>query len=198
MPTGDAGKIRFAPSGAIYIAPTGGALVLPDEVGDGETAPTGYKALGYVSENGVTLTPSIATTPLPAWQSAAPVLYNVESAAFQVQATLLETSKLVTETFFGAPWVEVMEDVAGVPTSTGVYKLNLASNPELAEFSLVVDWKQKGHLWRVVIERGMVNERGAITLQRTQPGQYELTIDAMDNAGNLAYVLTNEAMTDTP
>lgn len=190
----DAGKIRFAPSGAIYIAPTGGSLVLPDEVGDGATAPTGYKALGYVSENGVTLTPSIQTTPLPAWQSAAPVLYNVESAAFQVQAVLLESSKLVTETFFGASWVEVMEDVAGVPTATGTYKLDLSSTPELQEFSLVVDWKQGTNLWRAVIKRGMVNERGAITLQRTQPGQYELTIDAMDSSGTLGYILTNEDM----
>lgn len=190
----DASKIRFAPSGAIFIAPTGGTLVLPTEVGDGETAPTGYKALGYVSENGVTLTPSIQTTPLPAWQSAAPVLYNVEGASFQVQATLLESSKLVTETFFGAAWSEVMEDEGGTPTATGVYRLDLDSTPELQEFSLVVDWKQKDHNWRVVITRGMINERGAITLQRTQPGQYELTIDAMDASGKLAYVLTDENM----
>lgn len=194
----DAGKIRFAPSGAIYIAPTGGSLVLPEEVGDGSTAPAGYKALGYVSENGVTLTPAIQTTPLNAWQSAAPVLYNVEGASFQIQATLLETSKLVTETFFGASWVEVVEDVAGVPTPTGTYQLDLVSTPELQEFSLVVDWKQKTNLWRAVIKRGMVNERGAITLQRTTPGQYELTIDAMDSEGKLGYLLTNEAMTDTP
>ncbi|MFD5069140.1 hypothetical protein ACFWNC_14580 [Streptomyces sp. NPDC058369] len=190
----DAGKIRFAPSGAISIAPVGSSLVLPTEVGDGETAPTGYKTLGYVSENGVTLTPSIQTTPLPAWQSAAPVLYNVEGATFQVQATLLETSKLVTETFFGAEWEEVMEDVGGTPTATGVYRLNLASTPELKEFSLVVDWKQKDNHWRAVIKRGMINERGAITLQRTQPGQYELTIDAMDADGQLAYLLTDEDM----
>jgi hypothetical protein len=196
MPSGNAEKIRFAPDGMLYIAPTGGGLVLPTDVGDGVTAPAGYKALGYVSENGVTLTPTITTTPLPAWQSAAPVLYNVDAAAFQLQATLLEASKLVTETFFGTTWSEVMEDVGGTPTPTGEYRLDLSSLPDLAEFSLVCDWNYKGNLWRAVIERAMVAERGAITLQRTQSQQFELTIDAMDASGSLGYILTTEDMVD--
>lgn len=194
MPSGNADKIRFAPDGMVYLAPVGGSLVLPTEVGDGATAPAGFKALGYVSENGVTLTPTITTTPLPAWQSAAPVLYNVDSAAFQMQATLLEASKLVTETFFGAEWEEVMEDVDGTPTPTGEYKLELSSLPELKEFAIVVDWRHGDHLWRVVMERSMVAERGAITLQRTQSQQFELTIDAMDSAGKLGAVYTTEDM----
>jgi len=194
MPSGNAEKIRFAPDGMIYIAPVSPTLVLPTEVGDGQTPPDGYSALGYVSENGVTLTPSIQTTPLPAWQAAAPVLYNVDSAAFQLQATLLEASKLVTETFFGAEWEEVMEDVGGTPTPTGEFRLNLSSLPELREFSIVVDWKYKDNLWRCVINRAMVAERGAITLQRTQSQQFELTIDAMDSSGSLGYVLTTEDM----
>jgi hypothetical protein len=198
MPSGDAKKIRFAPDGMIYIAPVGGALVIPAEVGDGVTAPEGFKAMGYVSENGVTMTPTITTTPLPAWQSAAPVLYNVDSAAFQMQATLLEASKLVTETFFGATWSEVMEDVGGTPTPTGTYKLDLSSVPELKEFAVVVDWNHNDNLWRVVMERSMVAERGAITLQRTQSQQFELTIDAMDSAGKLGSVYTTEDMSDTP
>jgi hypothetical protein len=198
MPSGNAEKIRFAPDGMIYLAPVGGSLVLPTDVGDGVTPPAGFKALGYVSENGVTMTPSITTTPLPAWQSAAPVLYNVDSASFQLSATLLEASKLVTETFFGAEWEEVMEDVGGTPTPTGEYKLNLSSLPELKEFAIVVDWKYKTNLWRAVLSRSMVAERGAITLQRTQAQQFELTIDAMDSDGSLGYVLTTENMGDTP
>lgn len=196
MPSGNADKIRFAPDGMLYIAPTGGSLVLPTDVGDGVTAPAGFKALGYVSENGVTLTPSIQTTPLAAWQSAAPVLYNVDSASFQLQATLMEASKLVTETFFGATWSETMEDVGGTPTPTGEYRLDLSSLPDLNEFALVCDWKYKENLWRAVISRAMVAERGAITLQRTQSQQFELTIDAMDASGSLGYILTTEDMVD--
>ncbi|WP_371665982.1 hypothetical protein OG306_33175 [Streptomyces sp. NBC_01241] len=198
MPSGNAENIRFAPDGMLYIAPAGAGLVLPTDTGDGVTPPAGFKALGYVSENGVTLTPSITTTPLPAWQSAAPVLYNVDAASFQLSATLLEASKLVTETFFGAEWVESVEDVAGSPTPTGEYRLDLSSLPDMKEFALVCDWKYKGHLWRAVINRAMVAERGAITLQRTQSQQFELTIDAMDASGKLGYILTTEDMGTTP
>ncbi|MCX4554135.1 hypothetical protein [Streptomyces sp. NBC_01500] len=192
MPAGDAQKIRFAPDGAIYLAPTGGGLVLPTDVGDGATPPTGYKALGYVSDAGVTITPAIQTTPLNAWQSAAPVLYNVDSASFQLSATLIEANKLVTENFFGATWTEVM-DQSSQPT--GDYRLDLSTTPDLQEFSVVVDWKYKTNLWRAVVGRAMVTERGAITLQRTQNQSYELTINAMDNSGSLGYILTNESMT---
>lgn len=189
----DAGKIRFAPDGMLYLAPVGTGLVLPTEVGDGEEAPDGFKALGYANENGVTITPSITTTPLTAWQSAVPVLYNVDAAAFQVQATLLEASKVVTETFFGAEWVEVVDEL---DEPTGDYRLDLSSTPDLKEFALVVDWQYKTHLWRAVVGRAMIAERGAITLQRTQSQAFELTIDALDNSGQLGYMLTNENMTD--
>ncbi|MEU0952793.1 hypothetical protein ABZ353_10685 [Streptomyces niveus] len=144
------------------------------------------------------MTPTITTTPLPAWQSAAPVLYNVDSAAFQLQATLLEASKLVTESFFGTEWEEVMEDVSGTPTPTGEYRLNLSSLPDLKEFALVCDWNYKGNLWRAVLQRSMVSERGAITLQRTQAQNFQLTWDAMDASGSLGYVLTSEDMSVTP
>jgi len=189
MPNAD--MIRFAPDGMLYIAPAGGSLTLPTDVGDGSTPPAGYKAVGYVTEDGVTITPTIQTTPLSAWQSAVPVLYHVDSATFQIQATLLEASKLVTENFFGASWVAVNDEEG---SQTGQYRLDLSSVPELNELSLVVDWSYKGNLWRAVIGRAMVSERGAITLQRTQAQTFQLTFDAMDLGGSLGYILTNEDM----
>ncbi|MGW0876671.1 phage tail tube protein [Streptomyces sp. NPDC002740] len=195
----DASKIRFAPNGGLFIAPapTGGtgSTVLPDDVGDGgKTAPAGYKSFGYVDESGVTITPSIETDPVSAWQSAVPVLYNVKGASFQIKATLLETSKLTTEQFYGASWVEVMSDDV-TPEPTGIYRLDLSSTPELSELSIVVDWAQKGKNYRTVVPRAMISDRGGITLQRTEAQKYELTIDALDYNGGLGYVLTDEVMT---
>ncbi|MDX3206065.1 hypothetical protein ACKI1K_14980 [Streptomyces scabiei] len=195
----DASKIRFAPNGGLFMAPspTGGvgSTVLPDDVGDGgKTAPAGYKSFGYVDESGVTITPSIETDPVNAWQSAVPVLYNVKGASFQIKATLLETSKLTTEQFYGASWVEVMTDDP-TPEPTGIYRLDLSSTPELSELSIVVDWAQKGKNYRTVVPRAMISDRGGITLQRTEAQKYELTIDALDYNGGLGYVLTDEVMT---
>ncbi|MFJ2187826.1 hypothetical protein ACIOJE_07640 [Kitasatospora sp. NPDC087861] len=194
----DAQKIRFAPNGGLHIAPapTGrpGGTQLPVDVGDGKTPPTGYKSLGYVDEGGVTITPSIETDPINAWQSATPVLYVVKSASIQIKATLIETNNLTTELFWGAPWI-ALKDKDG--KETGTYRLDLSSTPDLQEVTVVTDWAQRGVLYRCVIPRAMISDRGAITLQRKEAQRYELTISALDTAGNLGYVLTNDDIKGT-
>ncbi len=62
----DPKKIRFAPGGALYIAPApveggSGGTAVPTGLGTPDTPPAGYKALGYADESGVTLTPAIET-----------------------------------------------------------------------------------------------------------------------------------------
>ncbi|MFE5542775.1 hypothetical protein ACFQ71_03035 [Streptomyces sp. NPDC056534] len=189
----DAGKIRFAPNGSLYVAPapTGGVggTVLPTAVGNG-AAPAGFADFGYVNESGVTITPTVNTDPVNVWQSAVPVLYNVNSASFSVKATFSEVSKITTELFYGAEWVEV-KNAQNEPT--GDYRLDLSSVPELTEISLVVDWSDKGKRYRCVVPRAMISDRGAITLQRTASQEFELTFEALDYQGSLGYVLTNDS-----
>lgn len=196
----DAKKIRFAPNGSIYIAPApvegGVGTTPPTALGNAGTAPTGYKALGYVDPAGVTLTPSVETQPVEAWQSAAPVLYNVTKASFSIKATLQETNELTTELFWGSQWVEVMT-TGQTPVGTGVFRLDLSSTPDFKEISLVVDWNQGAIRYRCVIPRAMVSDRGAIQLSRTENGKYELTMEALDFAGTLGYVLTNDDILST-
>ncbi|WP_326827428.1 phage tail tube protein [Streptomyces sp. NBC_01751] len=191
MANNDASKIRFAPKGAVYIAPAVGAT-LPDEVGDGKTPPTGYKSLGYVTDAGVVITPTITSDPVNVWQSAVPVLFNVSAATFTVSATFAETNISTTELFWGASWVPVTPQGGG---AADTWRLDLTSTPDLQEISLVVDWGQGDHLSRVVIPRSMIQERGAITLVRNAAQEYQLTIDALDSDGVLGYVLTNQDMT---
>lgn len=190
----DASKIRFAPKGAVYIAPAVGAT-LPSVVGDGNTAPAGYKSLGYVTDAGVVITPTVTADPVNAWQSAVPVLFNVSAASFTVAATFVETSINTTELFWGASWVPVTPQGGGTPDT---WRLDLSSTPDLQEISLVVDWGQGSHLNRVVIPRSMIQDRGAITLVRNAAQEYQLTIDALDSNGTLGYVLTNQDMTTAP
>jgi hypothetical protein len=186
----DTTKIRFAPSGYVYMAPAVG-VTLPTDVGDGTTPPAGYTTLGYVSDAGVTITPQVNTNPVNVWQSAVPVLYNVDSATFSISATFAETNISTTELFYGANWAPVL-DGGGNPT--GSYRLDISSSPTLQEISLVVDWSQNGIHNRVVIPRAMIQDRGAITLVRTAAQEYQLTIEALDSNGSLGYVLTNQAM----
>ncbi|MGW6597908.1 phage tail tube protein [Streptomyces sp. NPDC055036] len=195
----DSGKIRFAPNGTIYIAPAAvdgtTGTVPPVAVGDGLTAPTGYNSLGYVNEGGVTLTPAITTEPVTAWQSAVPVLYNVTAASFSINAILIETNERTTELFWGSSWTEI---TGAEGTPTGEYRLDLSANPDFQDISIVVDWSEGAIRYRCVIPRAMISERGAIQLNRTANGQYELTMQALDYNGLLGYVMTNDDIIDTP
>ncbi|MFJ9234382.1 hypothetical protein ACIRJ3_05280 [Streptomyces anulatus] len=194
MANNDPTKIRFAPKGAVYLAPAVGAT-LPTAVGDGKTAPTGYKSLGYVSDAGVVITPTVTADPVTVWQSAVPVLFNVSAATFTVSATFAESNVNTTELFWGASWVAVTPEGGG---TANTWRLDLSSTPELQEISLVVDWGQGDVLNRVVIPRSMIQDRGAITLVRNAAQEYQLTIDALDSDGTLGYVLTNQDMSTAP
>ncbi|ARZ66911.1 hypothetical protein SMD11_1250 [Streptomyces albireticuli] len=187
--TGNAQRIRFAPNGALYIAP---APKVGDSLGAGTVLPTGldklgppYKNVGFIDEGGVTITPEISTDPVKVWQSSVPVLYNTKESSFKIKATLMETSRLTTELFFGAKWVESKE-------TPGLFRLDLKSTPELTEIALVVDWSQSKTQYRCVIGRAMISDRGAIQLQRAENGKFELTIEALDYNGSLGYLLTND------
>ncbi|WP_344024030.1 hypothetical protein [Streptomyces luteireticuli] len=142
----------------------------------------------------MTITPEISSDPVKVWQSAVPVLFNVKESSFKVKANFLETNLNTTELFFGAKWEKATEKDGngGWKEVPGTYRLNLSSTPQLEEISLVVDWGQGSTRYRAVIERAMVADRGAIQLQRSEAGKFELTIDALDSSGRLGYVLTND------
>ncbi|WP_370422499.1 hypothetical protein AB8O64_29825 [Streptomyces sp. QH1-20] len=200
-PTGNSGnakKIRFAPQGEIYVADADKVSTLPRDCTP-MASNSEFKALGYVDEGGVTITPSIETDPVNVWQSAVPVLYNVKSASFQIKATLMETNELTTQLFFGAKWVPATAE-DGVTPIPGTWRLDLKSTPELSEIAIVVDWSQtvdsKPVRYRCVIGRAMISDRGAIQLQRAENGKFELTIDALDHSGSLGYVLTDDKVKD--
>lgn len=186
----DATQIRFAPKGKLSVH--FGALptaALPKTV-DEDLASHGFIELGYTSEDGTEITPKIETEELSVWQSSVPVLRYVKSAAFQIKATLMQVNASTTQLFYGAEWVKV------TPTKPGArdqYRLDLASNPDLAEISLVVDWSDDAASYRAVVGRAMVSDRGSISLTRTKNQGLEITVDALDSDGSLGYFLTDDS-----
>ncbi|MEU7189118.1 hypothetical protein [Streptomyces sp. NPDC045369] len=187
----DAKQIRFAPNGALYVH--FGALpnaALPQSV-DEDLESAGFIPLGYTSEDGTEITPKIETEELSVWQASVPVLRYVKSAAFQVKATLMQVNINTSRLFYGAEWKKVT--VTGKDGKTrDQYRLDIKSNPDLAEVSFVVEWSDNTAHYRAVIGRAMVSDRGSISLTRTKNQSYELTLDALDSDGTLGYLLTDD------
>lgn len=179
----DGTEIRIAQvNGAVYVAPVG------------TTAPTtatsaldpAFTHLGYVTEDGVTITPTVDLNPIMAWQSAAPVAYGLNEASFEFSFTLMQTNRDVTsQYFFGQSWVM---------GPSGLATLDIPSNPSIADLTvaLVVEYEDSaGDHLRYYVERALCTERQEITLTRSDPVVYGLTYVGLDTNGTLGRILTD-------
>jgi len=173
--------IRFASNGSIYVAPT--ATAAPTDVAT--DLPATWKKLGYVSDAGVSITPSVTTQAINAWQSATPVKYLVTAATFQMAFTLLQFDKEGTELFFGGSFTS---------NATSEYKLDIDSNPDLVETSMVIEWNDSTVENRLYVPLAQVSGREALTLVRTGATSLGLTFDALDSGGKLGTLFTSASM----
>lgn len=178
----DSTQIRLAPSGHIWIAP--GGTLCPQDV---TTAMTTYSAqwaeLGYLSEDGVSVTPSYDTSGLKAWQTPVDVKEVLSSVGLTAKIQMLQINKDTTaQYFFGAAWT----------TDGPVGKLTISSNPSLAERAMVVEWTDDlGFISRFVMPRGFLTDRDSMQLQRTEATALGVTFQCLDSNGVLAYLLSN-------
>lgn len=202
------GKINFAPQARILLADASALIPadLPEDVTTViKTTGVGakFKELGYTSADGIELTPKVETDPIEVHQSAVPVKYVVKSASAQLKFTMMQWDMDTVEFYFGNSWVQIDDT-----DPTLGYRLDLDSTPNLEEKCLVLEWGTytevvdgvdatllvvTGTKSRLVISRGMVSDKDALKLTRTDAQQLGVTFDALDNgAGKLGYVLTNE------
>ena len=172
----DSGNVRLAPSGHIYIADFG--TTLPTSTTD--TLDAAFKELGYTSDDGVSVTPSVDTSGIKAWQSAVDVKTVITGVGLDVKFSMIEVTQDSTANyFFGSSW----------SNSLGEGLLAFSSNPSLAERSVVLDWLDDlGYDTRLVLDRGIITDRDAMQLQRTQATALGVTFHVLDNSGTLGRI----------
>lgn len=91
-----AGAVRVGVTGAVYMAPTGTAL--PTSIAGSLNA--AFVDVGYLSEDGITLSNSVETTDLTAWQNAAVVRKIQTSHELSAAFSMLETNANSLELYF--------------------------------------------------------------------------------------------------
>lgn len=162
--------------GAIYVAPAGSTLPT-----DTTTAlDAAFKALGYVSEDGLVNGNETDSADIKAWGGDI-VLSVMASKRDTFSLTLIESLNLdVLKTVYGAA------NVSGA-LSTGVAVS--VNNTAPAEMCWVVEVVMRGGVAkRIVIPAGTISELGDITYKDDEAIGYEITITAAPDAnGNTHY-----------
>lgn len=162
--------------GAVYSAPLG--TELPKDA----TTPLNeaFKALGYISDDGLSNTNSPDSDSVKAW------------GGDTVLTTQTEKKDTFSYTLIEALNVDVLKEVYGADNVTGTVEDGIvikANSKELPSHSIVVETILNGGvLKRVVLPVAKVSEIGDITYSDGDPVGYEITMQAMpDSDGNTHY-----------
>lgn len=174
----DSSDVRVASDGRIYVGNVGVAApafgIAP--------ATADWSDLGYASEDGVSLSPSLDTDEINAWQSAVPVRRIVTGSSLEIGFTLLQSNTVNLGLFFNATIVE--EGVA--PNQT--YRLDIPIAPTPLERALLIEWKDGTETFRLYVPKAALSETGEATLARGDAVGLEMTFTALPPAtgANLA------------
>lgn len=164
----------------------GGGSVLIGPVGT--TPPTdtdtpwdaGWTDLGYTDENGVTITPGMTMTEVPAWQSRYPVRRIVTAETMEVEFSLLQWNEdTISLAFGGGTWTD------------GVYSPPAAGS--LAEYALGIEGVDGDNIERWVIYRTIVSEVGGINLTRTDAAKLPITMSLLQQADEDPFTVIRNA-----
>lgn len=154
-------------TGAIYIAPAG--TVLPTDATTALAA--AYKHLGYVSDDGLSNSPSIESDDIKAWGGDT-VLSPQTSKSEDFSFTLIESLNM-----------EVMKTVYGAENISGTFETGLTatySSNELPAAVWVVEMILNNDiLKRTVIPAGKITEIGEISYKDNEAIGYEITLKAL-------------------
>lgn len=161
---------------------TGGALTgplsatLPE---DATTAPTGFTAVGYISDDGVTQTIDTDTTDINAWGG--DVVRTIQTShKLTYQLTLIETSAASLGVYYGA------DNVSGSTALTVLIK-----GGDLPHGKWVLEVRDGDRRVRITIPDGQVTDRGDVVWKDDEAVAYEVTITCFPDAdGVKAYLYT--------
>lgn len=171
----DSSKVTYGKpkvGGAIFRAPVG--TTLPT---DAKTALNpAFKALGYVSEDGLTNGKSIETNKVKAWGGDT-VLYSQTGSEDTFKLKLIESLN-----------VEVLKTIYGDENVSGTLETGISVNSsaeQLDDSSWVVDMILKGGvLKRIVIPTATITAFEDITYKDSEATGYGITLSATPDEGN--------------
>lgn len=174
MSGNDASRIVVAGNGTVYVAGTGAtaptdATTTLSAVTPHAASANSYVELGFVSENGVQVSPSQSATPIMAWQSAFPVRKIIASRGLELDFVLRE---------FNAESIPFAFGGGSLTEYAGEKWIYVPPDPEDTDpRTLVVDWADGTRKYRLYVPNGQVTDLAQFTLSRTAPAELPIKFE---------------------
>lgn len=183
MAWNDADELVVAKNGQVYVAPIGTPLPTdPDEALN-----AAFIGLGYVTEDGATLTVSPEVTDFMAWQSRQPIRRELTAQEIQVSFGLQQWNEETVPLAFGGGQITTLGGGAG-------YRYDFPEDSDsLDERALVLDAQDGAVHHRFVFPRGNVTEAVETQFQRGATAVLPVTFKALEptEGGRPGYYLTD-------
>lgn len=182
----DAEDLVVAANGRVYVGPT--TATLPTD--ESEALDSDFVDLGYLTDAGLTVSPSMTVESVQPWQSFYSVREIVTARELTLGMELLQFNADTTVLAFGG----------GVVTeeSSGHFKLVPPSPETIDKRSAVVDWQDGDKKYRLVVPVCMMSEGGEFTLARTSPATLAVTLKALGVDGDDPWILYTDDVAFTP
>lgn len=172
----DATELFIPGGGSVLIASVGATA--PDDTTTAWDA--AWTDLGYTDESGVTITPGMTLTDIPAWQSRYPLRRIVTAETMEIAFSLLQWNEdTISLAFGGGTWD------AGVYTPPAAGTLSL--------YALGVEGVDGDQIERWVVARTMVSTVGGINLTRTAASKLPITMSLLGVADENPFTVIREA-----
>jgi len=158
----------------IYIAPEGTA---PPAEGADWASP--WVSLGYLSEDGPTISPSVDSEDITPWQSRTPIRSVVTGRSVTIQFVMWQLNERTLALYFDSD----VPDAVG-----GSVDFDIRSDAPQHIYAIGIDSRDGDRVVRVSFRRASLTDAGDMQLQKGAAVPLDVTLSALDDAGSLGHV----------
>ena len=169
--------IGTAEGPGIYMAPVGTAAPTDSTT----VLPATWSTLGYLSEDGVTLSQDTTSADIIPWQGRSPVRSMITARELAMEMTMIEFNQQNLAVYFGMPVT------TGVPAST--WALDVISTAPTQVYSFVIDVADLDVKLRYYIPRGSLSDAGDLVVTDSGAMALPITMKCLDDNGTLLSIM---------
>ncbi len=163
----NADEVVVGSNGQAYVAPVG--TTAPTD--SGSALDTDFVELGYISEDGATITDNKDVENIGAWQSFYPLRRIITGRELNVGFALRQWNGDTVKLAFGGGTVAA--------NGAGEWEYTPPDPEELDERALVLDWQDGDKHYRLYVPRGIVTETVETNLTRSSAADLPITYGAL-------------------